>query len=48
MKRWGMVMRVQKSGLMRNASSVGQSQGQKVQSDIKSNVLDNSIDEDKN
>ena len=43
-----MVMRVQKSGLMRNASSVGQSQGQKVQSDIKSNVLDNSIDEDKN
>ena len=43
-----MVIRVQKSGLMRNASSAGQSRGQKVQSDIKSNVLDNSIDEDKN
>ena len=42
-----MVMRVQKSGQRRNASSAGQSRGQKVWFDIKSNVLDNSIDEDK-
>ena len=42
-----MVMRVQKSGLKRNASSTGQSRGQKVQFNIKSNVLENSIDYDK-
>ena len=42
-----MVMRVQKSGQRRNASLAGQSRGQKVWFDIKSNVLDNSIDEDK-
>ena len=42
-----MVIRVRKSGQGRNASSAGQSRGQKVWFDIKSNVLDNSIDEDK-
>ena len=42
-----MVMRVQKSDLRRNASSVEQSQGQKMRSVIKSNILDNSTDEDK-
>ena len=42
-----MVIKVRKSGQGRNASSAGQSQGQKVWFDIKSNVLDNSIDEDK-
>ena len=31
----------------RNASSAEQSQGQKVRSDIKSNVPDNSTDDDK-
>ena len=33
--------------MRRNASSAEQSQGQKVQFDIKSNVLDNSTDKDK-
>ena len=42
-----MVMRVQKSGMRRNASSTGQSRGQKVRFNIKSNVPDNSIDYDK-
>ena len=42
-----MVMRVQESDLRRNASSAKQRQGQKVRSAIKSNVPDNSIDEDK-
>ena len=42
-----MVMRVQKSDLRRNASSVKQSQGQKMRSVIKSNIPDNSTDEDK-
>ena len=42
-----MVMKVQKSGLRRNDSSTGQSRGQKVQFNIKSNVPDNSIDYDK-
>ena len=40
-------MRVKKGDPRRNASSTEQSQGQKVRSDIKSNVLDNSIDKDK-
>ena len=42
-----MVMRVQKSGLRRNASLTGQSRGQKVQFNINSNVPENSIDYDK-
>ena len=42
-----MVIRVQESDLRRNASSAEQSRGQKVRSAIKSNVPDNSIDEDK-
>ena len=42
-----MLMRVKKSDPRRNASSVEQSQNHKVWSDIKSNVLDNSTDEDK-
>ena len=42
-----MLMRVKKSDPRRNASSVEQSRDHKVWSDIKSNVLDNSIDEDK-
>ena len=40
-------MRIQKSDLRRNASSIEQSRGRKVWSAIKSNVPDNSIDEDK-
>ena len=40
-------MRVKKSDPRRNASSVEQSRDHKVWSDIKSNVLDNSTDEDK-
>ena len=42
-----MLMRVKKSDPRRNASSVEQSRDHKVWSDIKSNVLDNSTDEDK-
>ena len=42
-----MVMRVQKSDLSRNASSVEQSQGQKMRFVIKSNIPNNSTDEDK-
>ena len=42
-----MLMRVKKSDPRRNACSVEQSRDHKVWSDIKSNVLDNSIDEDK-
>ena len=42
-----MVMRVQKSGLRRNASLTRQSRGQKVQFSINSNVPENSIDYDK-
>ena len=40
-------MRVQKSDMRRNASLAEQNQGQKVRSDIKSNVPDNSTNEDK-
>ena len=40
-------MIVQEGGPRRNASSVKQSWGQKVQFAVKSNFLDNSIDEDK-
>ena len=42
-----MLMRVKKSDPRRNASSVEQSRDHKVWYDIKSNVLDNSTDEDK-
>ena len=42
-----MIIIVEKGGLRRNISSVMQSQGQKVQLDIKSNVPNNSTDEDK-
>ena len=42
-----MVIRVHKGGSRRNASSAEQNQGQKLQSAIKSNFPDNSIDEDK-
>ena len=42
-----MLMRVKKSDPRRNASSVEQSRDHKMWSDIKSNVLDNSTDEDK-
>ena len=47
MKMWGMVMRVQKSDPRRNASSAKQSRGQKVWFHIKSNIPDNSTNEDK-
>ena len=40
-------MIVQEGGPRRNASSAEQSQGQKLQSAIKSNFPDNSINEDK-
>ena len=40
-------MIVQEGGPRRNASSAEQSRGQKVQSPIKSNVSDSSIDENK-
>ena len=40
-------MIVQEGGLRRNASSAEQNQGQKLQSAIKSNFPNNSIDEDK-
>ena len=40
-------MIVQEGGSRRNASSTEQNQGQKLQSAIKSNFPDNSIDEDK-
>ena len=40
-------MIIQEIGLRRNASSTDQSRGQKVQSDTKSDILDDSIDEDK-
>ena len=40
-------MIIQEGGPRRNASSTEQSWGQKVQSDTKSNVPNNSIDEDK-
>ena len=46
-KERGMVMMVQECGPRRNVSSVGQSQGQKVWPDTKSNVLDDSTNEDK-
>ena len=42
-----MIIIVQKGGPRRNISSAMQSQGQKVQLDIKSNVPNNSTDEDK-
>ena len=42
-----MIMIIKNVGLRRNASSAKQSQRRKVWSNIKSNVLDNSIDEDK-
>ena len=42
-----MLMRVKKSDPRRNASSGEQSRDHKVWSDVKSNVLDNSTDEDK-
>ena len=47
MKKLGLVMRVQEGGPRRNASLAKQSRDRKVWSDIKSNVPDNSIDEDK-
>ena len=40
-------MIIQEGDSRRNASSAEQSRGQKVQSNIKSNVPDDSIDEDK-
>ena len=40
-------MIIQEGDSRRNASSAEQSRGQKVQSDIKSNVPDDSTDEDK-
>ena len=40
----GLVMRVQESGLRRNASSTEQNRGQKVWSAIQSNILGDSID----
>ena len=40
-------MIVQEGGPRRNVSSAEQSQGQKVQSTIKSNVSENSTDEEK-
>ena len=42
-----MIIIVEKGGLRRNISSAMQSQGQKVQLDVKSNVPSNSTDEDK-
>ena len=42
-----MIIIIQKGGPRRNKSSAMQSRGQKVQLDIKSNVPDNSTDEDK-
>ena len=42
-----MIMIIQKGGLRRNVSLAEQNRGWKVRSDIKSNVPDNSIDEDK-
>ena len=40
-------MMFQGGDLRRNASSAKQSRGQKVRSNIKSNILDNSTDKDK-
>ena len=40
-------MIIQEGDLRRNTSSAKQSRGQKMRSDTKSNVLDDSIDEDK-
>ena len=40
-------MIIQKSGPRRNAFSAKQSWGRNIQSDIKSNVLENSTNEDK-
>ena len=42
-----MIIIIQKGGPRRNISSAMHSRGQKVQPDIKSNVSDNSTDEDK-
>ena len=42
-----MIIIIQNGGPRRNISSAMQSQGQKVQLDIKSNVPNNSTDEDK-
>ena len=42
-----MIIIIQKGGPMRNISSAMQSRGRKVQPDIKSNIPDNSTDEDK-
>ena len=42
-----MIIIIQKGGPRRNISSAMQSRGRKVQPDIKSNIPDNSTDEDK-
>ena len=42
-----MIMIIQKGGLRMNASPAKQNRGGSVQSNIKSNVSDNSTDEDK-
>ena len=46
MKKWGLIIRVQKGGSRRNAFSAEQSRGMKVWSAIQGNVPGDSIDKD--